>query len=248
MNDSLRIVSGSFRKVLVIMAKTKSVVSAMAAAVSSTLPVEYKSLRDFGYQSAGKSAAVRADGGWALDNIPNFPEEIDKDRREELYEGYRQRYSEDNPETEYAVIDGNYLPVSQLPPDAKILERVNIGVVHAYSYSQQAFGALKETDPNKHSLIKGIREKVQKYCFNCLDDLKTAARKVRKARNPESNARATTDFFNVAAAKLLTKMKDRCKTATARGDVSADPKALDQAIIAFKAKYESLTNFTVSEN
>jgi hypothetical protein len=235
------------------MAKTKtpavSVISAMTAAVASTLyPVEYKSLRDFGYQSSGKTAAVRADGGWALDNIPNFPEEIDKERREELYEGYRQRYSEENPEVEYAVIDGNYLPVSQLSSDTKILERVNIGVIHAFSYSQQAFGALKETDPNKHSLIKDIRTKVNKYCYNCLDDLKTAARKVKKARNPESNARAATDAFNVAAAKALSKIKDRVKTAEARGDVTADQKALDQAIIAFKVKYESLTGYTISEN
>ena len=224
----------------------------VALAVESTLPVaaavEYKSIRDFGYAVAGKSDAVRADGAWALDNIQGVPEEISSETKSELYEGFRQRYSERNPETEYAVIDGNYLPVSQLSPDAKTIERLHIGVIHAFSYTQQAFGALKETDLNKYNLLKDIRDKVNKYCWNCLADLKAAARKVLKQRNPESSTRAATDAFNVAAAKMLTKMKERVKTAAARGDVSADAKALDAAIIAFKVKYETITGYTVSEN
>jgi hypothetical protein len=245
MNDSLRIVSGIFER-LAIMAKKTTV----AAAVESTLPattVEYKSYRDFGYSVAGKSDAVRADGAWALDNIKGFPDSIEPEPKSELYEGFRQRYSEQHPEVEYAVIDGNYLPVSQLSPDVKILERLNIGVIHAFSYSQQAFGALKEIDLQKYELLKGIRTKVNKYCFNCLDDLKAAARKVLKHRNPETTTRAATDAFNVAAAKMLSKMKERVKSAAARGDVSADAKALDAAIIAFKTKYETATGHAVKE-
>lgn len=228
------------------MAKQKN--QAVEQAVADSAPVSYKSLTDFGYSVAGKSDAVRADGAWALDNIAGFPDEPSSEAKADLYTGFRKRYSERNPEVEYAVVDGNYLPVSQLSPDAKVLERVHIGVVHAFSYTQQAFGALKETDLNKYNLLKDIRDKVNKYCWNCLADLKAAARKVLKQRNPESNTRAATDAFNVAAAKMLTKMKDRVKTAAARGDVTADAKALDAAIIAFKVKYETLTGQTVSEN
>ena len=227
------------------MAKKTTVAAAVASTFST--PVEYKSYRDFGYSVAGKSDAVRADGAWALDNIKGFPDDIESEPKSELYEGFRQRYSEQHPEVEYAVIDGNYLPVSQLSPDVKILERLNIGVIHAFSYTQQAFGALKETDLQKYELLKGIRTKVNKYCFNCLADLKAAARKVQKQRNPETNTRAATDAFNVAAAKMLSKMKDRVKTAAARGDVSADAKALDAAIIAFKTKYETATGHAVTE-
>ena len=224
-----------------------SAMTAAAAAVVTPPPVEYKSIRDFGYHAAGKSDAVRADGAWALDNIPGFPDEIGSEAKADLYEGFRQRYSERNPEIEFAVIDGNYLPVSQLHGDTKVLERLNIGVIHAFSYTQQAFGALKETDLNKYNLLKDIRDKVNKYCWNCLSDLKTAARKVQKLRNPEASSRAATDAFNVAAAKMLSKMKDRVKTASARGDVTADQKALDDAIIAFKVKYETATGYAVAE-
>jgi hypothetical protein len=220
----------------------------MAKKTIAAKSVEYKSIFDFGYSVAGQSDVVRANGAWALDNIAGFPEDIAAEAKSDLYEGFRRRYAEIHPETEYAVIDGNYLPVEQLPKDAKIVERLQIGVIHAFSYTQQAFGALKETDLNKYNLLKDIRNKANKYCFNCLADLKAAARKVQRDRNPESKTRAATDAFNVAAAKMLSNMKTRVKTAAARGDVSADEKALDAAIIAFKVKYETITGHTVSEN
>jgi hypothetical protein len=46
---------------------------------------------------------------------------------------------------------------------------------------------------------------------------------------------------------MLSKMKERVKSAAARGDVSADAKALDAAIIAFKVKYETATGHAVTE-
>jgi hypothetical protein len=197
MNDSSRIVSSLFER-LAIMAK-KTIAAIAASSPVALGVVEYKSIRDFGYHAAGKSDAVRADGAWALDNIPGFPDEIGSEAKSDLYEGFRQRYAERNPEVAYAVIDGNYLPIDQLNPDTKFLESVNIGVIHAFSYTQQAFGALKETDLNKYNLLKDIRDKVNKYCWNCLSDLKTAARKVQKLRNPEASSRAATDAFNVAS-------------------------------------------------
>lgn len=226
-----------------IMAKQKIQTPATEAA-----PVDYKSLRDFGYSVAKKSDAVRLDGAWALDHIPGFPDELSKDNKGELYEGFRLRYSELHPEKPFAVIDGNYLPVAQLAADAKPKEILNIGVVHAFSYTQQEFGALKESDFAKYQLIKGIREDVSKYCWNCLNDLKNAARRALAARNPESKTRAANDNFNVAAAKILDRLKDRCKNAAARSDSTADMKAIDAAIVAFKVKYESLTGTAITAN
>ena len=221
------------------MSKSKSVINDS---------IDYKSLQDFGYSIAGKTDAVKADGAWALDHIAGFPDDLSKENRDDLYIGFRKRYSEKNPEIVYAMIDGNYLPVSQLSDGAKPKETIHIGAIHAFSYTQQAFGALKETDLAKYSLLKDIRDKVSKYCWNCLADLKAAARKVLKARNPESATRAQSDVFNIAADKVLSKLKDRCKTANARGDVTADMKAIDAAIIAFKVKYETLTGQTISAN
>ena len=233
MNDSSRIVSGTFRKGVNMAKKT-----AIADAVQE---VTYKSYRDFGYSVAKKSDASRLDGAWALDNIPNFLTEPPKEALSELKEGFRQRYSETHPDVEYAVVDGNYIPRDQLPPDAKVLENVKIGVAYAFSFTQQEFGALKANDLPKYQLMQDLRDKVNKYCFNCLSDLKAAARKVEKQRNPESSTRAANLAFCEFVDKQFTAWMQRCKTAEARGtDPSADSNALREAIIAFKVKYEML--------
>ena len=211
------------------------------AIASAVQEVSYKSFRDFGYSVATKTDASRLDGAWALDNIPNFLTDPAKEAVSELKEGFRQRYSETHPDVEYAVVDGNYIPRDQLPPDAKVLENVKIGVAYAFSFTQQAYGALKADDLAKYNLVNDIRDKVNKYCFNCLSDLKAAARKVEKQRNPESTTRAATLAFGEFLDKQFDAWNQRCKTAEARGnDPTADSKALREAIIAFKVKYEML--------
>jgi len=201
--------------------------------------VEYKSIRDFGYAVAGKTDAVRADGAWALDNIRNFLNEPAKEDLSELKEGFRLRYAANNVDVEYAIVDGNYIPKEQLPADAKVLETVKIGVAYAFSFTQQAYGALKSDDLKKYQIIQDLRDKVNKYVSGCLGDLKAAARKVEKQRNPESSTRAATLAFYDFVDKQFDAWKQRCKAAEARGnDPTADSKALNDAIVAFKVKYE----------
>ncbi len=155
----------------------KGFIMAKKTAIANAVDfVTYKSHKDFGYSVAKKSDASRLAGEYALDNIPIFLTDPPKDVISELKEGFRQRYSETHPDTAYAVVDGNYIPRDQLPADAKVLENVTIGVAYAFSFTQQAYGALKADDLAKYNLINSIRDKVNKYCFNCLSDLKAAAR------------------------------------------------------------------------
>ena len=218
---------------LVIMATKKS---AVAVAVEST----FKSISDFGYNVAKRADAVRNDGAWALDNLKGFPEDILSEDRSELNEGFRKRASElpKYEAVEYGVVDGNYLPVSQLTGDLP-KERYIVSVASAFSYTQQQFGAMKSENPQLYLIIQDVRNRVNKYCSNCLADLKAAARKVLKERNPETSTRAATLSFAEYLDKTLDVMKQRCKTAEARGtDPTANMKALDAAIIAFKVKME----------
>lgn len=215
----------TFRKVT-IMSKEKSVV--------------FKSISDFGYNVAKRADAVRGDGAWALDNLKGFPEDILSEDRAELNEGFRKRASElpKYDAVEYGVVDGNYLPVLQLTGDLP-KERYIVSVASAFSYTQQQFGAMKSENPQLYLIIQDVRNRVNKYCFNCLSDLKTAARKVLKERNPETSTRSATLSFGEYLDKTLDGMKQRCKTAEARGnDPTANMKALDAAIIAFKVKME----------
>lgn len=203
--------------------------------------LEYKSLSDFGYSIAKQSDVVRAQGAYALDNIKNFLDGVSTEVRQELNVGFRQRASElpKYAPTEYAMVSGNLLPVSQLTGELP-KERFTVSIASAYSYTQQEFGAMKESEPSKYAIIKDLRDRVNKYCSNRFSDLQAAARKVYAERNPETKTRAATLCFGDFVEKTLDGLKTRCKTAEARGnDPTASMKALDAAIIAFKVKLET---------
>ena len=222
------------------MSKAKSVVPAVETAASVPATLSFKSISDFGYSVAKQGDAVRAAGAWALDNLKGFPEDILSEDRAELNEGFRKRASElpKYEAVEYAVVDGNYIPVSQLSGELP-KERYIVSVASAFSYTQQQFGAMKSENPQLYLIVQDVRNRVNKYCSNCLSDLKAAARKVLKERNPETSTRAATKSFAEFVESTLDTMKQRCKTAEARGnDPTANMKALDAAIIAFKVKME----------
>ena len=223
-----------FLKGLVIMTKKSSVVA---------FEQSYKSLSDFGYNVAKRADALRADGAWALDNIAGFPEDISPEARIELNEGFRQRASElpKYAEVIYGIVDGNVIPLSQLSGDAP-KEQFKVNVAVAFSYNQQQIGAMKSDDPAKYRVIFELRDRVNKYCSNRLNDLKSAAKKVLKERDPDSHTRAATLCFNEYILKTFDILKTRCKAAEARGtDPTANSSALNDAIIAFKVKYDGVT-------
>jgi hypothetical protein len=201
--------------------------------------VNYKSLRDLGYSVAKKSDAVKLDGKFAVEHIAGFPETILPEARLELNEGFRLRASElpKYQPVEYGVIDGNYIPVSQLSGDMP-KERYTVSVASAFSYTQQQFGAMKNENPQLYAIVQDLRSRVNKYSSGCLADLSAAARKYLKELNPETKTRAATLAFVDYVEKTLSDMQTRCKTAVSRGnDDTADLAKLNDAIIAFKVKY-----------
>jgi len=207
--------------------------------IAAMLEVSYKSLSDLGYSVAKKSDAAKLDGKFAVEHIAGFPEAITSEARDELNIGFRLRASElpDYQPIEYAVVDGNYIPVSQLKGELP-KERYIVSVASAYSYSQQQFGAMKRDNPQLYAIVQSLRERVSKYSSGCLSDLKTAARKYLKTQNPVSDTRAATLAFIEYLDKTFDTMITRCDNAAARGnDDTADKAKLKDAIVAFKSKY-----------
>lgn len=202
--------------------------------------VTYKSLRDLGYSVAKKSDSARLDGKFAVENIAGFPDSISKENRAEFYDGARLRASElpNYQPVEYAVVDGNYIPVSQLSGDLP-KERYIVSVASVFSYTQQQFGAMKNENPQLYAIVQNMRTLVNKYCSNALGDLAAAARKYLKSLNPEPKARAANLAFTAFLDKEFDTMLTRCKTAESRGiDDTADLESLKAAIVAFKSKYK----------
>jgi hypothetical protein len=200
--------------------------------------VEYKSLRDLGYSVAKKSDAVKLDGKFAVEHIAGFPDAILPEARLELNEGFRLRASElpKYQPVEYSVVDGNYIPSSQLRES--VAEKYIVSVASAFSYTQQQFGAMKNENPQLYLIVQDLRNRVNKYSSGCMSDLMSAARKYLKELNPESKTRAATLAYVDYLEKVLADMITRCKTAESRGnDDTANLARLNEAIIAFKVKY-----------
>jgi hypothetical protein len=224
------------------MAKSNAPVQAPAIQPAIELD-SFVSLRDLGYKQARVSGILESQARYAMDKIPNFPlEKMEKKYREELCQGYQLRYSEMYPNVEYAIIDGNYLPVSELSKesqDAK-LERVTIGIDYIMSFSTQQWGSFRTSkDPQQAKMwvrFNPRRVAFSDYCTNRIRDLTDKANKIIAEAEGKSRDRKATKAFGEFVSESFETFKTRCKTAhLQRGDVTANTKLLDESIAAFNA-------------
>lgn len=182
------------------------------------------SFKDAGYQAARSSETMATIAKWILEHNPSFIDSPSDEEKAQLREGWALRWQELNPATKYTA--------DWVPND-----KGNIEVTLAYclSYSQQAFGQLKNDNPVQHGIIKQIRDAFNKYCSNRMSDLRTAVRRV--ANEGQEKTRTQAKLYMTFLSDMFDGAKARCKTAHARGDETAPSEvALRQAIDAFYAK------------
>jgi hypothetical protein len=197
----------------------------------------FTSLKDSAFQQAGAYQTLESVARYALAEIKDFPKEVPSEAKDALYEGYRMKFDTLQPSVCYAVINGHYVLASQEHIKTENVEKVNIGVPYAYSYSAQEFGKLANTNPALHALVKGIREKCSTYCSNRLGDLKRAATKLLN-EGKERQRGVNKDFAEFVEAWFKDTAPDRLKSAKNRGDSSADDKRFNEAKVAFMVKWK----------
>ena len=209
----------------------------VAKAVAIVTQVSFTSLKDSAFQQAGAYQTLESVARYALVQIKDFPKEVPDEAKDALYEGYRMKFDQLQPATMYAVISGHYVLASQDHVKADNVEKVNIGVAYAYSYSPQEFGKLANTNPALHALVKVIREKCSTYCSNRLGDLKRAATKILN-EGKERQRGVNKDFAEFVEAWFKETAPDRLVSAKNRGDKSADDKRFAEAKVAFMVKWK----------
>jgi len=206
------------------------------AVVVATQPA-FTSLKDSAFQQAGAYQTLESVARYALAQIKDFPKEVPTEAKDALYEGYRMKFDALQPAEVYAVINGHYVLASEEHKKTDNVEKVEIGVPYAYSYSSQEFGKLANTNPALHALVKGIREKCSTYCSNRLSDLKRAATKLLN-EGKERQRGVNKDFAEFVEAWFKDAAPDRLKSAKNRGDSSADDKRFNEAKVAFMVKWK----------
>lgn len=209
----------------------------MAKKANPATTVAFTSLKDSAFQQAGAAQTLESVAQYALDNIVGFPKDIPAEQKDELYAGYRMKFEHLNAPRMFAVINDHYVVATDEHKENKSVEKIELGVAYAFSYSSQEFGKLANTKPALHALMKDIRDKCNTYCSNRLGDLKRKANEILKRGQPrERTANKNFDEFITAT---LTTMKDRCISAKSRGDTTADSDRLALALGAFTAKWNS---------
>jgi len=216
------------------MSKKTTAVHAVIANDSTPL-----SLKDAAYRQAKTEDATRSLAKYVMQNVPSFPESISDEAKAEIYSGYQMRFSENNPDTEYVVVGGNYVRAEDLAETPEKAERINVGVGYVMSFTQQAFGSMANAkspsyNPALHGLIKTLRDKINKYCSNTYKKL---VRVVLEIQNEgKVSTRAQADAFGIYLDKTFKAMQVRCKTAkTQRGDDTANLERFTKAKVAFMA-------------
>ena len=194
----------------------------------------YKSLEDLGYAQAKTSDSLTEQAQFAIEHIVGFPTEISPEAKVSLYTGYQKRWAEKHPAEVYAVINGHYVKASPEHLANKSVEKISVGLDFAYSMTSQDFGKLKNTEPEKHALVAGVRLKVQDYCSNRLGDLKRAAGKLLDTK--AGKTRTTLDF-TVSMQKVFDAMAKSVKVKNGKGDTTAEPAKFAVAVKAFWTSY-----------
>lgn len=195
----------------------------------------FKSLKDMGYQQAKTSDSLTIQAQFAIETIKGFPAEVSPEARAEVYAGYQLRYNENHPVQTYAVINGHYVLATEEQLSNKKVEKVEIGVAYAFSFSSQEFGKLASTNPGLHSVVKKWRDDVSDYCSNRLGDLKRAANKLLKKGQPVQ--RQTLDFAE-SVKKAFDQLEASVKVKANKGDTTADTVRFAQAVAAFWKTYK----------
>jgi hypothetical protein len=209
--------------------------------------VTVKNLQDLALQHANALGKVKALAIWGLDNIKGFPEKMSTEDIEQLKLGYQHKYSLDNPAVEYAVVEGNYLKVSdcaiqgiEIPSKA---ERVHFGVDYAFSFNTNEAGRLKDTHGEfVYRIVKDIRTACNKSVSNMLNKLIASGKEQDNARKGiKVERKANLDFVDWIYSEKgpIESMKLRSKNALAKKTITADDaKKLNNAIIAFNVAFK----------
>jgi hypothetical protein len=198
--------------------------------------IAFTSLKDSAYQQAGAHQTLESVAAYAIKEIKGFPDDVPSEAKDMLYEGYRMKFNMLNPAQMYAVISDHYVLATEEHKANPSVEKVEIGIAYAYSYSQQEFGKLAGTNPALHKLIKVIRDKATTYCSNRLGDLKRAAKKLLND-GKERQRTANKNFEEFVNEWFKDTAPDRLKSANKRGDSTANDKRFNEAKVAFMVKW-----------
>jgi hypothetical protein len=194
-------------------------------------------MKQIGYQQASFADSLKSLARQVHETLPNFDQEVSDEVKADLNLGYQLRIAENQPKIKqhYVIENGNYLPVDEVKFKEFKGEKYMRSVENIMAYTPQAFGALRTSNPQLHSILKEPRDAISKYCSNTLNALKKAVREIKNEGKPRE--RGATRTFAETVKETMDGLKKKCANAKARVDETADEKKLIAAISEFNRKW-----------
>lgn len=189
-------------------------------------------LTDLGYKHARTREAGAALALRAGEMISGFPENVSDEDKARVFEGYRLRKDELDG-TVYYRLEGKdtYFLATREEYLKDQSNHMALNVPYAFSYTQQQFGALKKEQPNKHALLKAVRDSVNKYCSNTWGNLVSTFKALTRGPRSRDGNKSFYDWLG----ENFDAITKRAAVARTRegGDVPSESQ-LKKAIAAFK--------------
>ena len=143
-----------------------------------------------------------------------FPDLISEDTKNKILEAYKTKYKRkvSKPKIVYTE-DGDLT--------------INVDLV--FSYTQQAFGGLKNTKPLLHAQLKILRDNTSDYCSGRYRDL------LKEAKNGGNNQKKSVPNinFNTYLNETLEEVVKRSNIGISRGDQTCNKERLQRALETF---------------
>jgi len=192
---------------------------------------DIQSIKDAAYRQAVSTGAAQSSleqtARYVLEKFPKVLTEKSDELNAELREGYLIRCDEITPKREYALVDGNYINVSELAKRPNATEVLSV----AFATSMSNYDYRKIDNSEKKKIVGDIRAAASTYVSNRIGDLR---KKLIELTTPKKEAKRS-------ANKTLREhweanfVKDDAKVLKAKtlGDPDANPVKFRMAVEAF---------------
>jgi|LakMenEpi03Aug12_release.lakeMendotaPanAssembly.Ray.scaffolds.fasta_scaffold713326_1 hypothetical protein len=195
---------------------------------------DIQSIKDAAYRQAVSTGAAQSSleqtARYVLEKFPKVLTEKSDELNAELREGYLIRCDEITPKREYALVDGNYINVSELAKRPNATEVLSV----AYATSMSNYDYRKIDNPEKKKIVGGIRADASTYVSNRISDLR---KKLIELTTPkkETGKRAANKTLREHWEANFVKDDAKVTKAKALGDPDANPVKFRMAVEAFWA-------------
>ena len=192
-------------------------------------------IKQFGHKFSVANSSVRSIVAQLYHAKVLSPDNITDEAKAEFIAGSVLAYADTHPEVNkvYGFIDGNYVALDADAQKKHKGEKLNLSIGFVMAESQQKFGALRNSNPALHALMKPVRDAVNKYTSNSWNSMLKMLVEIDNEAKGKTITRKATKSFDETITDTFDSLRKKIINAKARGDDTANEAKFREALVAF---------------